>query len=101
MPVLQTLDVSTAHITNSDMDLIGYFSDPLIDRDFPLRVSPHAYGWVLFLPDAENRPSTTRLVDVGLSPAFCTVIDRAYARGCAFVNFDRDGETEPGLAVVS
>ena len=101
MTVLQTLDLSTAHITNNDMELFGYFDDPRIEHNFPLRVSSHTYGWMVFLPDAGNRPSSDALQNAGLSTVFCAVIDRAYTLGCQFVNFDRDAEIDPGLAVAS
>jgi len=80
--VWNCLDVSTGHITRTEMDSI---------ESCPVRVSRHEHGAILFLERADDgegwrgHPNVLRLVQ------------KALARDCSLVNLDGDGHEHDDL----
>lgn len=102
MAIQRALDLSTAHLTPRDMSLMTDACD-LYEEDevgrFPVRITSHQYGWVLFLPDDENKPENMAFRDKGFSENLICVLEYAYKHKCMFINFDQDADAIPGLPV--
>ena len=92
--VRKYLDVSAAHMTEQDNDLLA---KALEDGDKVNMVLPHtlpySYGNWVWVPDAEEMESHESMyTSYGFSPAFVGVLKYARENDCDWVNFDRDGE---------
>lgn len=94
------LDLSTAHITESDSRLL---SVEAAFNDVPsLRVVPFEYGFYLtiisdlkeFLADDKSA-----LREAGLSDAFIKILEKAAAHEINFIILDRDGGCDDELEV--
>lgn len=104
MPERKMLDVTTAHLRKQDrhaMEALGAAQNP--EGGFPL---PHVYeqefGWyistgIMYGDSVEEGEDVLR--EAGFSEEFIKLIVHAHSLDCALVNFDRDGELEPGFDV--
>ena len=80
----RVLVCSTAHVTEDEaqiLDTSGY--------------QQREYGWLLWVKEEPDSPSVPEIID--LSPGLQGAIDAARSLGCAYLMFDRDGETLDGL----
>ena len=112
--VFQYADLSTHHITQDDQKLLaGGFPLPnpqdsnyidLKTTPTGFRVIAHEYGWFISVPNLKDHELTAdsfraAVVVSGLSEAFANIIIHAGERGCRWVNFDCDADTEDGMPV--
>ena len=91
MPIYTYLDLSTAHLTESEMQSIA---------DVPMRVIEHDYGVMVHVPDLEfwDGQHEDDIKDfISCWPNLAAILLCAHVRGCEWVNFDCDGELEEGL----
>ena len=92
MPIHKVLDVSTAHITKRDSELLG-------DHEGPLVVLDHNYGYFVSVP---FRPESVDEVEselraLGFSDALLGLLSHARQQECQWLNLDCDGDQEPEL----
>lgn len=106
----KTLDISTAHVCDKDRDVLSTVTvtnDEATDRrslgKIPVRVAPHQYGWVVFVParpeDGGEKLSLEAFHGAGLSDAFFRVVEYAQRAGARIINFDRDAATLVGFTI--
>lgn len=108
MTITTTLDVSTGHLRTSDRKLLeGYLHN---GEKFPgqtLIVRPYPYGWMVITSgwdltrDADDgfevRAQAAR--DEGFSEEFINLMRRAVEQKTVQLQFDRDGDPEPGFPI--
>lgn len=92
------LDISTAHIEQSDHELLLKHS---ADMDAPIIIDrlPH-WGFRFHLdpgPEGSVIIYKTRLRAIGFSESFCDLVGAACAIYCDFINFDPDGTLIDGI----
>jgi hypothetical protein len=95
MPLLPFLDLSAAHLTDGDVELLqtlrhcepGFMGDE--------------YGFVVSTASliSDGDWKLRRLRDAGFSEIFITIALHAAANGASLMRFDVDAEIEPGLPV--
>lgn len=98
------LDVTTAHLRRQDREALEALSAAQNeDGGFPV---PHVYkqefGWYIsagVMYGGEDDEAANTLRDAGFSEEFIAMMVHAQTLDCAIVNFDRDGDVEPGFAV--
>lgn len=83
------LDVSTAHITEKDNELLG-------QEDLAVNAAISAYGYeygfyVYSSDGATSEADFARMKEAGFSEELLNLIRIAYERGCKFLTLDRDG----------
>jgi hypothetical protein len=94
MPVYRYLDLSTAHLTEPEMEAVNArFAD--VDESTP-RVIPHEYGAWVNVPDLRSMPDGDDAI-VANYPNVAAVIKRARALDCEWVNFDQDASHDDVL----
>lgn len=96
MPVHKYLDLSTAHLTESDAKALEPYG--MGDLDHSPRVIDHGYGAWVNVPDIDgpdDDEDAQALRDSYPSLAIC--IEKARQLDCTWINFDRDAPTEEGL----
>lgn len=107
MPIYKYLDLSTAHITQTDSHLLDQYSkmgDRSLELRFDLRliVRPHPYGMWIHVPvGQEAKEELTALAEsltnAGFSPALMQIIIYAMSKDCYWINLDQDANEEEGL----
>jgi len=86
------LDLSTAHVTQKDMDLISfdYDNNPVYSYDYE-------YGSFVFLPDTKSKIEQIELfcdlIEYGYSKSFVKVVKYAKDLDCTMIRLDCDGDT--------
>lgn len=94
--VYKYLDVSTAHISESDDSLLTHNSPRcnLVNR-------PYEEGYWIYVPsdDEEFAELIKHLVDFGYSYGLISVMMKAHALQCMYVVLDCDGEEHEDLGV--
>lgn len=94
--VFTVLDISTGHISKKDDDLLER-SD---NNPCPVVGYQTGYGIMVLVPDAIELPNVTnRLKRHKFSEQFIKILKFAQQRGCAYVNFDRDGPQYDDLKI--
>src|SRR4051794_38848986 len=98
MPLLPFLDLSTAHLTDGDVELLRSFSND--DPGF----MEYEYGWVVstavMISAGEFRESKLKFLrDAGFSETFITIALHAAVNGAWLMRFEMDADIEPGLPV--
>lgn len=92
MPVFKYLDLSTAHITRLDSQLLNREKQPA-------RVIPHDYGWWINVQWEESASSHVERIQAftnfGYSESFLNVYRLARQLKCNWINLDQDAELEP------
>lgn len=84
--VCSYLDVSTAHITPQDAEILETYPDELIME------AHREYGWWIWVDSDSDIPSILkRLRNAGLSENFCMIMAKAKCNGCSWILLDRDG----------
>ena len=104
MPERKMLDVTTAHLRRQDREVLDELAAVQNDEGgFPV---PHVYrqecGWYIsagVMYGGEDDEAANVLRDAGFSEDFIALMAHAQSLDCAIVNFDRDGDVEPGFAV--
>jgi hypothetical protein len=82
--IFRVLDVSTGHISLSDVDGLENSGRPVYELE--------GFGWLVYVGELEdNWPS-----DV-FSGAFINILRKAQELECDYVRFDRDGREYPEL----
>jgi hypothetical protein len=97
MPVYKYLDLSTAHVTEAEMDAINArFGD--VDDETP-RVIPHDYGAWVNVPEQQivDEDSEFYAALAERYPNVAACLERARALECLWINFDQDASTHDGL----
>lgn len=79
-------DVSTAHITKNDSDLL----ESAAEGHPELTVYSDEYGFLVGTWVVEQDPQI--LIDLGFSLQFVKILEHASKQKMAYVNFDCDGE---------
>jgi hypothetical protein len=99
MAVLKCLDVSTAHVTPRDMELLGCDGrGGAIRPSGPVYSYPYAEGTFITGPDfTETDPTQRAIVDVeivahGFSDSFLKLIHYAREQGVSMIRLDADGD---------
>lgn len=92
MTIRRFMDLSTAHITLEDHDLLAG------EHPHPIRY-PYNYGWFVHVPeDATLRPEFIRDLEIiGFSAEFVALVRKAMDEGCCYICLDQDGDVEDGL----
>lgn len=90
MPVFKYLDLSTAHVTEPEMEAINERL-AAIDEATP-RVIPHDYGAWVNVMEGEDEPAL-----IERYPNLAACLDKARERDCKWINFDQDADTHDGL----
>lgn len=103
MPTRTMLDVTTGHLKKQDREALQRLADSQKTENWP---SPHVYeqeyGWyisagVMYGDDVAE--GQERLREVGFSEEFIALMTYAQENDVAMVNFDADGEPEPGFKI--
>jgi hypothetical protein len=99
--IAKYLDISTAHVTQEDMELLDGWAvsdslDGAADSHVPV-IASYSEGAICYVPsdldDAEEAELLgTHLAVAGLSPSFLKVLRLARELDCQLVRLDRDGE---------
>jgi hypothetical protein len=96
MSVRTFLDLSTAHLTNGDVELIEA-------EAMPMTCMTYEYGWIVStasLIDAEDREEyVADLREAGFSETFITLAVHAGKMGAWLLRFDCDEDIDPLLPV--
>lgn len=102
MPIRNLLDVTTGHLKKQDREALQHLADTQKTENWP---SPHVYeqeyGWyvsagVMYGED-DDKEGQERLREAGFSEEFVALLTYAKENDVAMVNFDADGEPEPGF----
>lgn len=89
MTVYSYLDLSTAHLTEGEMDAVAH---NLPDRDDTgPRIIRHEYGAWVNVPSGWDDAEKAELAR--LYPNLAACIEHARSLGCLWINFDQDGDT--------
>lgn len=103
------LDISTAHISKTDDNILQKLVNPVffkensdIDSEPPLAVYDHDFGyWVHVSSDLSNINDMDSYIEAiiyaGFSIEFCELLIAANSLGCTFINFDCDGLQYEGV----
>ncbi len=103
MPMRTLLDVTTGHLKKQDREALQRLADTQKKENWP---SPHVYeqeyGWyistgVMYGDDVAEGQECLR--EVGFSEEFIALMTYAQQNDVAMVNFDADGEPEPGFKI--
>lgn len=88
------VDISTAHLRESDWDLLSTAPNHLATLD-------GNEGDFFYLPcdDDTLNDSLELLRAHGMSPEFLAIFEELYRQGVAYVRFDRDADITPGLPI--
>jgi hypothetical protein len=94
MPIKKYLDLSTAHMTEADNELLACKVS-----DGSLIVTEHSYGYWVHVPQNPSSPGVevSTFKDQGFSEDFCKAMAYAYQNDCWWINFDRDAPIEEEL----
>lgn len=83
--IYKVLDISTAHITEMDVEMLR------LEKSLSYKLDE--YGWLVYLDEiGENWHAS-------MSEAFRDILKEAKELGCDYVRFDRDGRTYQELPV--
>ncbi|MEX6509193.1 hypothetical protein [Jiella sp. M17.18] len=97
MNILRFLDISTAHLTNGDVELLDSGDDLPIDN------MAYEHGWIVStatLMDEETRDEVaTELRTAGFSEAFIAAAIAAGRNECWLLRFEADADVEESLPV--
>ena len=98
------LDISTANVTDNDLDLLEIDADHDRGPEAPGAVIPNVgyeYGAIIFVlrydNDAERKEHILAVVNAGYSSAMVAVIQLAWRLDAAMVRLDRDADLCEGL----
>lgn len=81
--IRQMVDMSTAHLTRNDTELLKRTVDPIV------RVTSHEYGWIIFVSADELTERIARLKAEGFSAGFVAIYQHAAERAdVMLINFD-------------
>jgi hypothetical protein len=103
MPMRTLLDVTTGHLKKQDREALQRIADSQKAENWP---TPHVYeqeyGWyisagVMYGDDIVQ--GQERLRNEGFSEEFIALMTYAQENDVAMVNFDSDGEPEPGFKI--
>lgn len=92
--ILNYLDVSTAHMTARDNEILASVPNHML----PVTVTEHEYGYfVQFSEDVPMEDISEQSRAAGLSDAFVGVLRYARERHCFLINLDADAEQVDNL----
>lgn len=103
MPMRTLLDVTTGHLKKQDREALQRLADGQKTENWP---TPHVYeqefGWyisagVMYGDDVAE--GQDRLREQGFSEEFIALMTYAQENDVTMVNFDADGEPEPGFKI--
>lgn len=102
MPIMKMLDLSTAHITSKDADLLRTYRADENGPDKALTAYPYEYGWTVSTSGmldggADREEKIAAMRAEGFSDHFVNMMTHAADLDVAMVRLDRDAECEPGL----
>jgi hypothetical protein len=104
MPERKMLDVTTAHLRRQDRHVMEALAvEQNAEDGFPRpHVYKQEYGWyistgIMYGESVEDGENDLR--EAGFSEEFIKLIVHAHSLDCALVNFDSDGDLEPGFEV--
>jgi hypothetical protein len=85
------VEVSTAHITRSDDEILTWFAE--MKDKAPISVAAYEYGYYIALMDRESfkRSVMQKLAESKLSTSFIKLCGEALLDGAQILNIDRDG----------
>jgi hypothetical protein len=95
--ITKNLDVSTAHITKDDADLL---TSQVYKGNFEVEdviVYPYQEGFFVYVPREDTRTFNRRARKAGFSESFLKVINLARKNGCKYAQLDCDGPLYKGL----
>lgn len=85
--IRKVMDLSNGHVTKEEMDRM--------DGSHPaIRIAPHEYGAVVFLPEVIEEDEMSKWSDL---PNLLACVRFALKHGCFMISFDRDAEAIPDL----
>jgi hypothetical protein len=88
--ITKNLDVSTAHITKKDSELLNQkiIQDTLV-------IYPYGYGHFIYVPAASDLESgeASLIKSQGFSDPFINLLKLAAQSGCKYLQLDCDGTT--------
>jgi hypothetical protein len=89
MAIRLFLDLSTAHVTHEEMQMI----DNDHDAKLPVSASNEYGAWLYTLPN----DMLNTYEDLGACPNLRAILDFARDNDCGYVHLDRDADEHPGL----
>jgi hypothetical protein len=96
MHIRRIVDLSTAHITQQDSELLTKLS---VDS---AAIHDTGYGFIVWVPShsdhLEDRVKTSVEIE-GLSESYCEALRLAFRNDCQFVCFDCDADTVEELEI--
>jgi hypothetical protein len=88
--IQKVLDISTGHVTQSDVMLLR--SCAISDTAWGPIVMPYEEGVIVAVSSDDETFAADLIMWAGhFSKEFCKVISVAHDRGCTYVKFDQDG----------
>lgn len=101
--VSKHLEISTGHIKETDDQILMAIVNKVeVTNEIMLTVNGHDYGyWVHVQLDIKDQADEYKkhLLDSGFSRNLVNILYNAYAMGCIYVNFDKDGRQYEGIEV--
>lgn len=100
MPIVRTLDLSTAHVPQSDLDLLETHTRPPGPGETgPVTVDARGeYGFWINVPTEDDLADKAMAVrEAGYSQAFVDLLASARARGCDTLCLDCDADEDSNL----
>ena len=82
--ILRVLELSTAHITHADSDLLSK------SGDLPFTCYDLEYGSLLYCGEPEEAGREHDIAQAGFSAAFLLMVRMAWKHGCAWIRLDCD-----------
>ncbi len=103
MPKRTMLDVTTGHLKKQDREALQRLADTQKSENWPVpHVYEQEYGWYIsagFMYYDDVAEGQERLREEGFSEEFIALMTYAQENDVAMVNFDADGEPEPGFKI--
>jgi hypothetical protein len=85
--LVQSLDISTGHLTKKEADLLDDASKG--ESENPVTAYKYEYGHIVHIPTED--PDYLAMAEYGYSKQFIAILRRAKELGCKYVQFDCDG----------
>jgi hypothetical protein len=97
------LDVTTGHLKKQDREALQHLADIQKTQEWPIpHVYQQEYGWYIstgVMYGEQPAEGEDHLRDVGFSEEFIAMMTYAWKNDIAMINFDADGEPEPGFKI--
>jgi hypothetical protein len=103
MPMRTLLDVTTGHLKKQDREALQRLADSQKRENWPRpHVYEQEYGWYIsagVMYDEDVAEGQGCLREEGFSEEFIALMTYAQENDIAMINFDADGEPEPGFKI--